>query len=184
MYFGHVSQLDEFSLNSQARAHSGSVPKTFRNLSRANHGTNEDRSQNDPHPEVGVSLSQSPQYLGTKEIFNMVTGVQEEIHFCSSGTSPGKQKNARSTSQPQCRSENTLAPIDADQISSAIQQLASISNSANLNNNISLISILSQSFTTTMRTFDGKPEKFELFEDLFQTSSKLQNQLTEYDKIE
>ena len=34
-----------------------------------------------------------------------------------------------------------------------------------------------------MPTFDGKPEKFELFEDLFQTSLKIHNQLTEEDKI-
>ena len=34
-----------------------------------------------------------------------------------------------------------------------------------------------------MPTFDGKSEKFELFEDLFQTSLKLHNQLTEEDKI-
>ena len=33
-----------------------------------------------------------------------------------------------------------------------------------------------------MPTFDGKSEKFELFEDLFQTSSKIYNQLTEEDK--
>ena len=34
-----------------------------------------------------------------------------------------------------------------------------------------------------MPTFDGKSEKFELFEDLFQTSLKIQNQLTEEDRI-
>ena len=33
-----------------------------------------------------------------------------------------------------------------------------------------------------MPTFDGKSEKFELFEDLFQTSLKIHNQLTEEDK--
>ena len=33
-----------------------------------------------------------------------------------------------------------------------------------------------------MPTFDGKSEKFELFEDLFQTSSKIHNLLTEGDK--
>ena len=37
--------------------------------------------------------------------------------------------------------------------------------------------------TTTMSTVDGKSEKFELFEDLFQTSLKIHNQLTEEDKI-
>ena len=34
-----------------------------------------------------------------------------------------------------------------------------------------------------MSTVDGKSEKFELFEDLFQTSLKIHNQLTEEDKI-
>ena len=34
-----------------------------------------------------------------------------------------------------------------------------------------------------MHTFDGKSEKFELFEVLFQTSLKIPNQLTEKDKI-
>ena len=34
-----------------------------------------------------------------------------------------------------------------------------------------------------MLTFDGKSEKFELFEDLFQTSLKIHNQLTEEDKL-
>ena len=34
-----------------------------------------------------------------------------------------------------------------------------------------------------MPTFDGKSEKFELFEDLFQTSPKIHNQLTEEDRI-
>ena len=33
-----------------------------------------------------------------------------------------------------------------------------------------------------MPTFDGKSEKFELFEDLFQTSLKIHNQLPEEDK--
>ena len=34
-----------------------------------------------------------------------------------------------------------------------------------------------------MPTLDGKSEKFELFEDLFQTSLKIHNQLTEEDRI-
>ena len=37
--------------------------------------------------------------------------------------------------------------------------------------------------TTTTLTFDGKSEKFELFEDLLQTSLKIHNQLTENDRI-
>ena len=112
-----------------------------------------------------------------------MTAAQEEIRYCSSTTSSGKQKKARSTSQPQFRSENTPATIEADQILLALQQLARNSNSANFNNNISRKSKLPKSLTTTMPTFDGKSEKFELFEDLFQTSLKTHNQLTDEDKI-
>ena len=122
----------------------------------------------------------------TEEIRNghdIVTAVQEEIPYCSSGISSGKQKKARSTNQPQFRSETTPATIEADQILLALQQLATNSNSANFNNNISTISKLPKSLTTTMPTFNGKSEKFELFEDLFQTCLKVLNQLTEEDKI-
>ena len=114
---------------------------------------------------------------------DMVTAVQEEIPYCSSGISSGKQKKARSTSQPQFRSENTPATIKADQILLALQQLETNSNSAKVNNNSSRIPKLPKSLTTTMPTFDGKSEKFELLEDLFQTSLKTHNQLTEEDKL-
>ena len=114
---------------------------------------------------------------------DMVTAVREDIPYCSSGISSGKQKTARSTSQPQFRSENTPATIEADQILLALQQLPTNSSSSNVNNNSNRISKLPKSLTTTMPTFDGKSEKFELFEDLFQTSLKIHNQLTEEDKI-
>ena len=114
---------------------------------------------------------------------DIVTEVQEEIPYCSSGISSAKQKKARSTSQPQFCSGNTLAKIEADQSLLALQQLATNSNSANVNNNSNRISKLPKSPTTTMLTFDGKSEKFELFEDLFQMSLKVHNQLTEGDKV-
>ena len=122
----------------------------------------------------------------TEEVRNghdMVTAVQEEIPYCSSGISSGKQKEARSISQPHFRSEKTPATIEADQLLLALQQLATCSNSANVNNNSNRISKLPKSLTTTMPTFDGKSEKFELFEDIFQTSLKIYNQLAEEDKI-
>ena len=111
-----------------------------------------------------------------------MTATQEEITYSSLTTSSGKQKKARSTSQPHFRSENIPATIAADQILLAPQQLATNSNSANFNNSISRISKLPKTLTTTMPTFDGKSEKFELFEDIFQTSLKIHNQLTEEDK--
>ena len=112
-----------------------------------------------------------------------MTATQEEFPYCSPTTSSGKQKKARSTSQPQFRSENSLATIEADQILLALQQLATNSNSANFNNTISRISKLPKSLTTTMPTIDGESEKFEMFEDLFQTSLKIHNQLKQEDKI-
>ena len=113
----------------------------------------------------------------------MVTAVQEETPSYFSGISSGKQKKALSASQPQFRSENTPATTEADQILVALQQLPRNSNSSNVNNNSNRISKLPKSLTTTMPSFDGKSEKFELFEDLFQTSLKFHNQLTEEDKI-
>ena len=58
-----LESLFEFLLNQQSRAQSGSVPETSGNPNRGNHGTNEDRSQNDPHPDVGVSVSKSSHEL-------------------------------------------------------------------------------------------------------------------------
>ena len=112
----------------------------------------------------------------------ITTTTQEEIPYCSRGTSSEKQKKSRSTGQAQFRTQNTLATFEADQILLALQQLATSSNSANFNNNISRISELPKYLTTTMPTLDGKSEKFEQFEDLFQTSLKIHNQLTEADK--
>ena len=112
-----------------------------------------------------------------------MTGVDEKVTNCSHSTSPRKQKKNHSTSQPQLRSEKTPATIEADQIFLALQQLADNKNSANFHNNINRISKLPKSLTTTMPMFDGKSEKFELFEDLFRTSLKIHIQLTEEDKF-
>ena len=202
---GALSKLDEFLLNPQVRICSVAVPGTSRSSNLENQGTNGDRPSDDPGPEVEFS---SPHFVAETDPY-MVTGVteethqdphmvtgftreirqhphmametQEEIPYCSTSNTSGKQKKARSTSQ--FRSENTPATLEADQILLAPQQLATNSNSANFNNNISRISKLPKSLTTAMPTFDGKSEKFELFEDLFQTSLKIHNQLTEEDKI-
>ena len=112
-----------------------------------------------------------------------MTGVQEEIPYCSLRTSSRKQKKVRSTSQQQFCSENTPATKAADQILLALRQLATNIISANFNNNINSMSKLPKSLTKPKPTFDGKSEKIELFEDLFQASLKFHNQLTEEDKI-
>ena len=176
---------------------------TSRNANSENREIQGDRSSNDPFLEGCYFLHHSGQLnsseadMVTETYPRMVTrateeichnphtmaATQEEIPYCSPTTSSGKQKKARSTSQHHFRSENTPATIEADQILLALQQLATNFNSANFNNNFSRIPKLLKSLTTTMPTFDGKSEKFELFEDLIQTSLKNHNQLTEEDKI-
>ena len=198
-------------MNPLIQGKSGTTPVMSRNAFSTNQGTNEDDSQSDPHPEAGIFGNQTMRNSGqidrrdmvtgvqresfrgrdmmrgaTKQIGNrrdVVTGVHEEVIYCSPSTSSGKQKKNRSTSQPQFRSENTPATIEADQILLALQQLVNNNNSTNFHNNINRISKLPKSLTTTMPTFDGKFEKFELFEDLLQTSLKIHNELTENDRI-
>ena len=129
---GALSKLDEFFLNPQVRTCSVAVPGTSRSSNLENQGTNEDRPSDDPGPEVGSS---SPHY-GAETGPHMVTGAtsesrqhphmtmeaHEEIPYCSTSTSSGKQKKARSTSQPQFRNENTPATLEADQILLALQR--------------------------------------------------------------
>ena len=55
---GALSELDDFLLNPQIRARSGTVPGTFRNTNVDNQDRNENRSQDDSHPEVGPSVCQ------------------------------------------------------------------------------------------------------------------------------
>ena len=193
---GALVRLDDFLMNPLLPGHSGTTPEPSRNALNTSQGTNEDDSQNDPRPEAGLFHGQMTQNSGPENQHDMVagateqignchnmTGVHEEVTYCPPSTSSGKQKKNRSTSQPQFRSEYTPATIEADQILLALQQLANNNNSANFHNNINRISKLPKSQTTAMPTFDGKTEKFELFEDLIQTSLKNHNQLTEDDRI-
>ena len=196
---GALSTLDEFLLNPQIRVCSTDVPGTSRNKNSEDRESTGDRSSDDPCPEVRYS-SHHPGHLNGPEAEDyphmvtratgqfrqyphMTKGTQEEIPYCSPSTSSGKQNKARSTSQPQFRSENTPATVEAEQILLDLQKLTMNSNSAIFNIKIDRISKSSKSLTTTMPRFDGKSEKLELFEDLFQTSLKIHNQLTEEDKI-
>ena len=188
---GALARLDDFLMNPLLQGHSGPTPETSRNMFSINQGTNEDDSQTNPHPKAGLLISgrEDRHDMGTgvrrkcTQAQDMVTGVHEEVMYCYPSTSSGKQKKNRSTSQPQFRSENTPATIEADQTLLAIQQLANNNNSANFHNNINRISKMPKPLTTTMPTFDGKSEKFELFEDLsVPNESKIHNQLTEEDR--
>ena len=56
---GALSKLDEFLLKPLVRTPSGIVPGKFRNTNVEYQEPNEDRSQDDPHLEVGPSVYQS-----------------------------------------------------------------------------------------------------------------------------
>ena len=173
----------DFLINPLIQGHSGTTPEMSRNEFSTNQGTNEDDSQSDLHPGAGIFGNRTMRNSGQENQHDMVTGVHEEVTYCSPSTSSGKQKEKRSTSHLQIRSENTPATIEADHFLLAHQQLANNNNSANFHNNFNRISKLPKSHTTTMPTLDGKSQKFELFENLLQTSLKIHIQLTEEDRI-
>ena len=169
---GALARLDDSFMNPLIQGHSGTAPKASQNVFSISQGTNEDDSQRNSHPEAGFFDNQMTQNSGPEDRHDMVTGatkqirnchdmtaVHEEVTCCSPSTSSGKQKKHRSTSQPQFRSENTPATIEADQFLLALPQLANNNNSANFQNNFNRTSNLPKSLTTTMLTFDGKSER-------------------------
>ena len=133
--FGSLSKLYDFVRNPQVRTCSVAVPVTSRNSASGNWEPNGDHSPNDSCPEAVVFFHHSgnPNSSEMEEYLHMVTGVQEEVPYCSTGTPSGKQKKAPSTSQPQFHSENTPASMEADKILLAFQQLTTNNNSSNFN---------------------------------------------------
>ena len=96
---------------------------------------------------------------------NMVTGVLNE-------PTTSNNTHARSSSLPPPNQRHSDEIIDK-----LLQSLyATHKQAPNLPR-------LPKALATTMPTFDGKTEKFELFEDLFQTSLKVHPQITEQEKI-
>ena len=91
---GALSKLDESLLNQQIQTLSGTVPETIRNTNVDIQGTNEDNSQSDPHPEVGLFRSQTTQNSG-QEVYPYLETTHGigGISFC---WSPGCQSLFRS----------------------------------------------------------------------------------------
>ena len=55
---GALLRLDDFLMNPVIQGYSGTTPETSGNAYGTNHGTNEDDSQSDPHPEAGIFHNQ------------------------------------------------------------------------------------------------------------------------------
>ena len=75
---GAPARLDDFLMNPHLQGHSGTTPEPSRNALSNIQGTNEDDSQNDPHPEAGLFHGQIVQICGPEDDHDMVTGFQRE----------------------------------------------------------------------------------------------------------
>ena len=64
---GALARLDDFLMNPLLPGHSGTTPEPTRNTTRNNQGTNEDGSQNDPHPEAGLFHGQITRNVSLEE---------------------------------------------------------------------------------------------------------------------
>ena len=87
---GALAQLDDFLMNPLLPGHSGTTPEPTRNTSHNNQGTNEDGSQNDPHPEAGPFHGQTTRNVSLEEDHDSghpwcwcFCRTQRKIEFCS-----------------------------------------------------------------------------------------------------
>ena len=64
---GALARLDDFLMIPLLPGHSGATPEPTRNTIHNNQGTNEDGSQNDPHPEAGLFHGQMTQNSGPED---------------------------------------------------------------------------------------------------------------------
>ena len=67
LILGALARLDDFLMNPLLPGYSGATPEPTRSALGNNQGTNEDDSQNDPHPEAGLFHGQSPRNTGPGE---------------------------------------------------------------------------------------------------------------------
>ena len=75
---GALAQLDGFLMNPQLPGCSGTTPELSRNALNTSQGTNENDSQNDPHPEAGLFHGQMTHNSGPEDGHYMATGVNEQ----------------------------------------------------------------------------------------------------------
>ena len=64
---GALARLNNFLINPLLPGCSGTTPEPTRNTSHNNQGTNEDGSQNDPHPEAGPFYGQTSRNVSLED---------------------------------------------------------------------------------------------------------------------
>ena len=64
---GALARLDDFHMNPLLQGRSGTTPEPSRDALSTSQGTNEDDSQNDPHPEASLFHGQMTQNYGPED---------------------------------------------------------------------------------------------------------------------
>ena len=118
---GALARLDNFLMNSLLQGHSGTIPEPSRNALSISQGTNQDDSQNYPHPEAGLFHGQMAQNSGPEDGHNMVTGATAQIGNCHDMTGVHEevtyfplvhlQGSRRKTAQPVNRKSAVKTPL-------------------------------------------------------------------------
>ena len=75
---GALARLDDFLMKPLIQGHSRTAPETSRNALGTSQGTNEDDSQNDPHPEAGLFHNQITQNSGPEDDHDT---LMFKVHF-------------------------------------------------------------------------------------------------------
>ena len=78
---GALARLDDFLMNPLLKGHSGTTPEPYRNALSTNQGTNEDDSQNDPHPEAGLFHGQMTQNAGSEKVHDSLSTNLSLVFF-------------------------------------------------------------------------------------------------------
>ena len=171
-------------------------------------GTHFDRQPHTHHTSSGVSSEIHHMVTGAKERHNMLTGDSEQIHnrhhMVTGQTAhtnqipeffTGRTQTPRNPSSHQY--QNLSTQVSPDHNLPVVEQTPTNQN-LDANNSINHLADAIAGITTQQRPqaatmlkpvstntliFDGKKEKFELFEDLFHTMLKMQPEMTEAMKI-
>ena len=79
---GALAQLDDVLMNPLLPGHSGTTPEPTRSTSHNNQGTNEDGSQNDPHPAAGLFHGQTTRNASLEDGHDTSVFLQKLLSQC------------------------------------------------------------------------------------------------------
>ena len=140
-------------------------------------------SNNHPH-----SRDDSLSSLGCRDDHDMVTGANPTPRMVPEFLTgrPTQSRDNPQSQDPIDPQSQTTSPQDQETIghNSAIDPLTRLADVlTGMTNKQTPRTLMVRPVSTTTLTFDGKSEKFELFEDLFHTMMKMQPEMTETMKI-